>query len=81
MKVQINIYNKEKKTFDKDYIEFSWVKLKKSPNFIVEVETNRYLYNKRIKDYYKEHGLPYKTYLYDNFYTEQFDNIFSQINK
>ncbi len=74
MKIRILIYKKEHKNFESDYIEFNWKKLK-SKIIFEEIQSNRYLYFRKIKDYYKNNNIPYLNYLYDSFYEEQFNNI------
>jgi len=74
MKIRIDIYHKDSDKFDSDYIDFEWIELKNKEKFEI-IQANRYLYYRKVKDYYKNNQIPYKGYLYDNFYEEQFNNL------
>ena len=74
MQIQIKIYNKNTDSFDTDFIDFDWKTLKNRDIFEI-IQANRYLYYRKVKEYYKNNGLPYKGYLYDTFYEEQFNNL------
>jgi hypothetical protein len=74
MQIKIHKYNKEENSFDCDFIEFEWINLKNKEKFEI-IQANRYLYFKKVKEYYKNNKIPYKGYLYDTFYEEQFNNI------
>ena len=74
MKIKIISYNKDTDNFDSYYIDFDWLQLK-NKSVIEVLQANRYLYYRKIKDFYKNNNIPYKDYLYDTFYEEQFNNI------
>jgi hypothetical protein len=80
MKIEILIYNKEKKIFENDSIEYKWISLK-NENILDEIKANYYLYKKMINKYYKDNNIPYKKYLYDDRYEEQFNSLIEKINK
>lgn len=74
MKVRILIYDKETDSFSSDFIQFKWINLK-NKSAIEIIEANRYLYYRKIKEYYKNNKVPYADYLYDSFYEDQFNNL------